>query len=235
MLIITCRCLSRLMAIQPIAGADSDGECQDPQEIRFLLNGKVCRALGCRSGRDASGLSPARPLTAGHQGRMCRGRLRRLHRPGRAPANGGLVYEGVNACIRFVGSWRLPCRHGRSVWRNGRNGLHPVQQAMVDTHAFAMRFLHARLRHVALRVVDAESETEYPGNREGSAGQSLPLHWLCRNHPGRRKRYRHWRSERDPLVTERARVTEQLLTLKDGKRVVLGEGRQQLVLPGECR
>jgi xanthine dehydrogenase small subunit len=36
---------------------------------------------------------------------------------------------------------------------------------------------------------------------------------------------------KDPLVTERARITEKLLALKDGKRVVIGEGRQQLVLP----
>src|SRR4051812_27925358 len=46
----------------------------------------------------------------------------------------GLVYESVNACIRFLGSL-----HGTHVVTvehlSGRDGaLHPVQQAMVDCH-----------------------------------------------------------------------------------------------------
>ncbi|MBN9054677.1 MAG: 2Fe-2S iron-sulfur cluster binding domain-containing protein, partial [Rhizobiales bacterium] len=53
---------------------------------------------------------------------------------GRLTPDGGLVYEGVNACIRFLGS--LDGCHVVTVEHlaaaDGR--LHPVQQAMVDYH-----------------------------------------------------------------------------------------------------
>ena len=47
---------------------------------------------------------------------------------------GKLIYEGVNACIRFVGS--LDGCHVVTVehLRGREGGLHPVQQAMVDFH-----------------------------------------------------------------------------------------------------
>ena len=109
--------------------------------------------------------------------------------------NGQLKYESVNACIRFVGS--LDGCHVVTVEAlAGSDGtLHPVQQAIVDTHASQCGFCTPGFVMSLYGLVDAKSETEYPGNRKGSAGQSLSLHWLCRNHPGRRKRYRHWRSE----------------------------------------
>ncbi len=49
-------------------------------------------------------------------------------------ADGELVYESVNACIRFVGS--LHATHIVTVEHlAARDGtLHPVQQAMVDHH-----------------------------------------------------------------------------------------------------
>ena len=48
--------------------------------------------------------------------------------------DGALVYESVNACIRFLGS--LSCTHVVTVEHlAGANGqLHPVQQALVDYH-----------------------------------------------------------------------------------------------------
>ena len=49
-------------------------------------------------------------------------------------SGGKLVYEGVNACIRFLGS--LDGRHVVTVehLRGEGGNLHPVQQAMVDFH-----------------------------------------------------------------------------------------------------
>src|SRR5690606_16606184 len=49
-------------------------------------------------------------------------------------AQGRLVYEGVNACIRFMGS--LDGCHVVTVehLKGADGGLHPVQQAMVDFH-----------------------------------------------------------------------------------------------------
>ncbi|MBB3146071.1 xanthine dehydrogenase small subunit [Phyllobacterium trifolii] len=145
--------------------------------------------------------------------------------------NGRLKYESVNACIRFVGS--LDGGHVVTVEAlAGSDGtLHPVQQAMVDTHAsqcgfctpgFVMSLYGLWMQNPKPNIQEIEKALQ--GN-------------LCRC-TGYAAIIRAAESvtaigdlNRDPLVTERARVTEQLLTLKDGKRVVLGEGRQQLVLP----
>ena len=96
-----------------------------------------------------------------------------------------------------------------------------------------MRLLHARFRHVALRVVDAK----FPKPNIQEIEKALQGN-LCRC-TGYAAIIRAAESvaavgdlKKDPLVTERARVAEQLLALKDGKRVVVGEGKQRLILPG---
>ena len=145
--------------------------------------------------------------------------------------NGQLKYESVNACIRFVGS--LDGCHVVTVEAlAGSDGtLHPVQQAMVDTHAsqcgfctpgFVMSLYGLWMQNPKPNIQEIEKALQ--GN-------------LCRC-TGYAAIIRAAESvtaigdlNRDPLVTERARITEQLLALKDGKRVVLGEGKQQLVLP----
>jgi xanthine dehydrogenase small subunit len=145
--------------------------------------------------------------------------------------NGRLKYESVNACIRFVGS--LDGCHVVTVEALAGSGgtLHPVQQAMVDTHAsqcgfctpgFVMSLYGLWMQNPKPNIQEIEKALQ--GN-------------LCRC-TGYAAIIRAAESviaigdlNKDPLVTERARVTEQLLTLKDGKRVVLGEGKQQLVLP----
>ena len=145
--------------------------------------------------------------------------------------NGRLKYEFVNACIRFVGS--LDGCHVVTVEAlAGPDGtLHPVQQAMVDTHAsqcgfctpgFVMSLYGLWMQNPKPNIQEIEKALQ--GN-------------LCRC-TGYAAIIRAAESvtaigdlNKDPLVTERARVTEQLLALKDGKRVVLGEGKQQLVLP----
>src|SRR5690606_30522954 len=50
-------------------------------------------------------------------------------------SSGELSYEGVNACIRFMGS--LDGCHVVTIehLRGADGGLHPVQQAMIDFHA----------------------------------------------------------------------------------------------------
>ena len=145
--------------------------------------------------------------------------------------NDRLKYESVNACIRFVGS--LDGCHVVTVEAlAGSDGtLHPVQQAMVDTHAsqcgfctpgFVMSLYGLWMQNPKPNIQEIEKALQ--GN-------------LCRC-TGYAAIIRAAESvsaigdlNRDPLVTERARVTGQLLALKDGKRVVLGEGKQQLVLP----
>jgi xanthine dehydrogenase small subunit len=145
--------------------------------------------------------------------------------------NGLLKYESVNACIRFVGS--LDGCHVVTVEAlAGSDGtLHPVQQAMVDTHAsqcgfctpgFVMSLYGLWMQNAKPNIQEIEKSLQ--GN-------------LCRC-TGYAAIIRAAESvtaigdlNKDPLVTERARVTQQLLALKDGKHVVLGEGKQRLVLP----
>jgi xanthine dehydrogenase small subunit len=145
--------------------------------------------------------------------------------------NGQLKYESVNACIRFVGS--LDGCHVVTVEAlAGSDGtLHPVQQAMVDTHAsqcgfctpgFVMSLYGLWMQNPKPNIQEIEKALQ--GNLCRCTGYAA----IIRAAEGVTA---IGDLNRDPLVTERARVTEQLLALKDGKRVVLGEGKQQLVLP----
>jgi xanthine dehydrogenase small subunit len=145
--------------------------------------------------------------------------------------NGQLKYESVNACIRFVGS--LDGCHVVTVEAlAGTNGtLHPVQQAMVNTHAsqcgfctpgFVMSLYGLWMRNP--RPNTQEIEKALQGNLCRCTGYAAIIRAAeSVSAVGDLKK--------DPLVAERARVTEQLLALRDGKRVVIGEGKQQLILP----
>ncbi|HMF67831.1 MAG TPA: 2Fe-2S iron-sulfur cluster-binding protein, partial [Phyllobacterium sp.] len=140
--------------------------------------------------------------------------------------NGKLKYESVNACIRFVGS--LDGCHVVTVEAlAGADGtLHPVQQAMVDTHAsqcgfctpgFVMSLYGLWMQNPHPNVQEIEKALQ--GNLCRCTGYAAIIRAAeSVSAVGGLKR--------DPLVAERARVTEQLLALKDGKRVVVGEGRQ---------
>ncbi|UXN67590.1 xanthine dehydrogenase small subunit (plasmid) [Phyllobacterium sp. A18/5-2] len=145
--------------------------------------------------------------------------------------NGQLKYESVNACIRFVGS--LDGCHVVTVEAlAGADGsLHPVQQAMVDTHASQCGFCTPGF---VMSLYGLWMQNPKPNTQE--IEKSLQGN-LCRC-TGYAAIIRAAESvsavgdlKKDPLVAERARVTGQLLALKDSKRVAIGEGKQQLVLP----
>lgn len=145
--------------------------------------------------------------------------------------NGQLKYESVNACIRFVGS--LDGCHVVTVEAlAGTDGtLHPVQQAMVDTHASQCGFCTPGF---VMSLYGLWMQNPQPNTQE--IEKALQGN-LCRC-TGYAAIIRAAESvsavgdlKKDPLVAERARVTEQLLALRDGKRVVIGEGKQQLILP----
>ncbi len=145
--------------------------------------------------------------------------------------NGQLKYESVNACIRFVGS--LDGCHVVTVEAlAGTDGtLHPVQQAMVDTHASQCGFCTPGF---VMSLYGLWMQNPQPNTQE--IEKTLQGN-LCRC-TGYAAIIRAAESvsavgdlKKDQLVAERARVTGQLLALKDGKRVVIGEGKQQLILP----
>ena len=145
--------------------------------------------------------------------------------------NGQLKYESVNACIRFVGS--LDGCHVVTVEAlAGADGsLHPVQQAMVDTHASQCGFCTPGF---VMSLYGLWMQNPQPNTQEI---EKVLQGNLCRC-TGYAAIIRAAESvsavgdlKKDPLVAERARVTAQLLALKDSKRVAIGEGKQQLILP----
>ena len=119
-------------------------------------------------------------------------------------SGGGLVYESVNACIRFMGS--LDGCHVVTVehLRGADGSAAPGAAGDGRFPRLAMRLLHAGLRHVALRAVDEVAGSVGRGDREGAAGQSLPLHRLRGDH-ARRARHFQLRQGGEGSARRRAR------------------------------
>ena len=145
--------------------------------------------------------------------------------------DGRLKYESVNACIRFVGS--LDGCHVVTVDSLASPGgpLHPVQQAMVDTHAsqcgfctpgFVMSLYGLWMENPKPFVTEIEKALQ--GNLCRCTGYAAII------------RAAEAVSvigdlDRDPLVAERATIIQKLEGLKDGKRVEIGEGAERFLLP----
>lgn len=147
-------------------------------------------------------------------------------------AGGELVYEGVNACIRFLGS--LDGCHVVTVEHLKRTDgtLHPVQQAMVDFHGsqcgfctpgFVMSLYALWMREPA--PSDVAIEKALQGNLCRCTGYE-PIVKAARafNNYGE--------AANDPLATERAEMAQRLAALRDGSRVEIGQGKDRLVVPG---
>ncbi len=147
-------------------------------------------------------------------------------------ANGGLVYESVNACIRFLatldGCHLVTVEHLKG--RDGR--LHPVQQAMVDYHGSQCGFCTPGFVMSLYALWMRE-----PWPTEESTEKALQGN-LCRctGYDSIVKAARHMSTygvaADCELAAERGRATDALLALRDGARVVIGEAGRRLILPG---
>ncbi|MCR6500478.1 xanthine dehydrogenase small subunit [Shinella sp. CPCC 101442] len=150
---------------------------------------------------------------------------------GRLTPEGGLVYEGVNACIRFMGS--LDGCHVVTVEHvAARDGhLHPVQQAMVDFHGSQCGFctpgfvmsLYALWMQTP-HPSDQQIETALQGNLCRCTGYEPILR-------AARAISSYGGTEKDPLLTERATMIARLKALRDGARVEIADGKHRLVVP----
>nr|WP_295470123.1 xanthine dehydrogenase small subunit [Mesorhizobium sp.] len=143
----------------------------------------------------------------------------------------GLVYESVNACIRFLGSLdgchivtveHLKGQHGR---------LHPVQQAMVDYHGSQCGFCTPGF---VMSLYGLWMREPWPS--EASIEKALQGN-LCRC-TGYDAIVKAAKAISDygvaadsELAAERARVTEALAEMRDGSRVEIGSGKERLVIP----
>ncbi|MFU0506990.1 xanthine dehydrogenase small subunit [Pseudaminobacter sp. NGMCC 1.201702] len=144
-----------------------------------------------------------------------------------------LIYESVNACIRFVGS--LDGCHVVTIEHlNGENGrLHPVQQAMVDFHGsqcgfctpgFVMSLYALWMREP--KPADAAIEQALQGNLCRCTGYEAIVR-------AARAISDYGAAARDPLAVERASMAGRLAALRDGARVEIGSGKQRLLVPAD--
>ncbi|MBZ9737317.1 xanthine dehydrogenase small subunit [Mesorhizobium sp. CA18] len=143
----------------------------------------------------------------------------------------GLVYESVNACIRFVGS--LDGTHVVTVehLRGEPGKLHPVQQAMVDFHGSQCGFCTPgfimSLYGLWMKTPDpsnAAIEKALQGNLCRCTGYEAIMraaHAISS----------YGKAAKDPLAVERDDITARLKVLRDGARVEIGSGKARLIVP----
>ena len=146
-------------------------------------------------------------------------------------AGDGLVYEGVTACIRFLAS--LDACHVVTVEHlaAGREGLHPVQQALVDHHGsqcgfctpgFVMSLYALWMREPSPSEEAVEKALQ--GNLCRCTGYDSIVKAAV-------SAADHGTPEADPLVAEREAVIEQLTAMRDGRRIEIGSGAGRVVVP----
>ncbi len=202
-------------------------------EIRFLLNGTPVTLADVRPDETLLDYLRLRQrLTGTKEGcaegdcgacTVLVGRLR----------NGELVYESVNACIRFLGS--LDACHVVTVehLKRADGSLHPVQQALVDHHGsqcgfctpgFVMSLYALWMREP--QPTERAVERALQGNLCRCTGyEPIVRAALAASTYGD--------AASDPLATERAAVIAALEGMKDGARVESGSGREHLLIPAD--
>ncbi|MBY8917802.1 xanthine dehydrogenase small subunit [Nitratireductor sp. L1-7-SE] len=202
-------------------------------EIRFLLNGTPVTLADVRPDETLLDYLRLRQrLTGTKEGcaegdcgacTVLVGRLR----------NGELVYESVNACIRFLGS--LDACHVVTVehLKRADGSLHPVQQALVDHHGsqcgfctpgFVMSLYALWMREP--QPTERAVERALQGNLCRCTGyEPIVRAALAASTYGD--------AASDPLATERAAVIAALEGMKDGARVESGSGRERLLIPAD--
>ncbi|MCV3206210.1 xanthine dehydrogenase small subunit [Mesorhizobium sp. YC-39] len=147
---------------------------------------------------------------------------------------GRLIYESVNACIRFLGS--LDGTHVVTVEHLRCDGdrLHPVQQAMVDFHGsqcgfctpgFVMSLYALWMR--SPEPSDAAIEKALQGNLCRCTGYEAIVR-------AARAISSYGKAAKDPLAAERKAIMIRLAAMRDGSRVEIGAGKQRLVVPADA-
>jgi xanthine dehydrogenase small subunit len=147
------------------------------------------------------------------------------------PTPDGLVYEGVNACIRFLASL-----HGCHVvtvehLKGEGGGLHPVQQAMVDYHGSQCGFCTPGfvMSLYALWMRDPDpSEAAIEKALQGNLCRCTGYEPIVK---AARAISSYGTLEADFLAAERASVAERLAAIRASGRVEIGTGKERLVLP----
>lgn len=146
-------------------------------------------------------------------------------------SGGELIYESVNACIRFLGS--LDATHVVTVEHlRGRDGiLHPVQQAMVDFHGSQCGFCTPGF---VMSLYGLWMKTPLPGNAaiekalQGNLCRCTGYEAIVR---AARAISDYGTAAEDPLAVERRSIGARLGAFQDGRRVEMGEAGRRLIVP----
>src|SRR5690606_3965316 len=152
---------------------------------------------------------------------------------GRLGDDGELAYETVNACICFVGSL-----HGAHVVTiehlSAPDGpLHPVQQAMVVEHGSQCGFCTPG---IVMSLYALWMREPQPARSQVERALQGNLCRVSGNAPIIRAATgiaAYGEAAADPLVAERAAMTERLAALRDGRRVEVGTGRDRIIVPAD--
>jgi len=142
-----------------------------------------------------------------------------------------IIYDAVTACIRFVGSL-----HGTHVVTiehlRGENGaLHPVQQAMVDHHGSQCGFCTPGfvMSLYGLWMRDpSPSRSAIEKALQGNLCRCTGYAPIIRAGEAMGT---YGQPQGDMLWAERIAVKDKIKALNDGRRVVLGEGDKQIIIP----
>jgi xanthine dehydrogenase small subunit len=146
-------------------------------------------------------------------------------------ANGNLVYEGVNACIRFLAS--VDSCHVVTVEHLKRpdGTLHPVQQALVDNHGSQCGFCTPGfvmgMYALWMRIpdpTDAQIETALQGNLCRCTGYEPIV-------KAAKAASRYGKTSDDLLIMERETVAGKLAAWQDGSRVEIGKDAERFIIP----
>jgi xanthine dehydrogenase small subunit len=152
---------------------------------------------------------------------------------GRLTPAGGLVYEGVNACIRFLGS--LDGFHVVTVEHlsGSDERLHPVQQAMVDFHGSQCGFCTPGF---VMSLYGLWMQTPEPSDRQIEIALQGNLCRCTGYEPilrAARAISSYGGTAKDPLLAERASMIARLQALRDGARVEIESGDGKLIVPAD--
>jgi xanthine dehydrogenase small subunit len=203
-------------------------------EIRFLLNGETIALRDVRPDETLLDFLRLRRSLRGTKEGCAEGDCGACTVLVGRLAGGELVYEGVNACIRFVGS--LDGCHVVTVEHLKRpdGTLHPVQQALVDLHGSQCGFCTPgfvmALYGLWMRNPDPsehEIELALQGNLCRCTGYE-PIVKAAKAASG------YGRPDADPLVTERETVTSRLREMADGARIEIGSDAGRLIVPADA-
>ncbi|KFL32020.1 FAD-binding molybdopterin dehydrogenase [Devosia riboflavina] len=142
-----------------------------------------------------------------------------------------IIYDAVTACIRFVGSL-----HGTHVVTiehlRGENGaLHPVQQAMVDHHGSQCGFCTPGFVMSLYGLWMRNPSPTRPAIEKALQGNLCRCTGYAPIIRAGESMGSYGQPQGDVLWAERIAVKEKIKAFNDGRRVVIGEGDKQIIVP----